>query len=389
VIDGNLWGVTRDERGGKRIRDKVQILDVNSATLHQVPIIRSHNSRQSAPNRWRGVFGISYFTDGNRVLWGENIVNNLAELPPVDVQSFQQSAVSNSLAVDKDSIYWAGNRVDSNQGLQKIRLETLTDLGNDLLSDGSSLYQSGVYQGSANGLKMIDQKVSQGGCTTVTDTILSSDAGVFDNGKKINDADSASFSIERWIPNRVLDYKDKRGLHLDKRTYIDEEFKRASEFIKEGEFFFGRRATYYVPKERTQTEKNNAKGMVFIKGLSPQLAEKNARFRGPRDYYYTDFITHIDNKTWYVLRKMDTQYKLEIIKLKNDQARVLERSFNSLVMLDNQTLYVVGKFPDRMKKFKIIGQYKTTGWYSGEDDVYQYNLDKGTRVPKNNEVLSN
>ncbi|ELW9066487.1 DKNYY family protein, partial [Escherichia coli] len=87
-----------------------------------------------------------WVTDGRVILWRGKIVSNPPGTPTVDIASFQAMG---RFAVDKYSLYFDGQRTESNSGASRVDLATLKAIeGNSTtLVDSKNLYLSGRRQG--------------------------------------------------------------------------------------------------------------------------------------------------------------------------------------------------------------------------------------------------
>ncbi|MXD08488.1 hypothetical protein FQ004_24870, partial [Escherichia coli] len=63
-----------------------------------------------------------WVTDGRVILWRGKIVSNPPGTPTVDIASFQAMG---RFAVDKYSLYFDGQRTESNSGASRVDLATL------------------------------------------------------------------------------------------------------------------------------------------------------------------------------------------------------------------------------------------------------------------------
>ena len=98
-----------------------------------------------------------WVTDGRVILWRGKIVSNPPGTPTVDIASFQAMG---RFAVDKYSLYFDGQRTESNSGASRVDLATLKAIeGNSTtLVDSKNLYLSGRRQGSSSNVTVLEKR---------------------------------------------------------------------------------------------------------------------------------------------------------------------------------------------------------------------------------------
>lgn len=161
-----------------------------------------------------------WITDGHVILWRGKIVSNPPGTPMVDVASFKALG---RFAVDKYSLYFDGQRTESNNGASKVDLATLKAIedNSSTLVDRHNLYLLGRRQASSDDFSVLQSKLwgdierfrprNEG--ATSRDLLIRHRQDVFLNGQRIADVDADTFHIIRWIPNSLLVYRDKHGEH--------------------------------------------------------------------------------------------------------------------------------------------------------------------------------
>ncbi|WP_213135343.1 DKNYY domain-containing protein [Citrobacter sp. FP75] len=161
-----------------------------------------------------------WVTDGHVILWRGKIVNNLPGAPTVDIASFQALG---RFAVDKYSLYFDGQRTESNSGASQVDLATLKAIeGNSTtLVDRHNLYLLGRRQASSKNFSVIQSKwwgntqrlYPPSDRDHSRDLLIRSQQSIFLNGRRITGVDVDTFHIIRWLPNSLLVYRDKHGEH--------------------------------------------------------------------------------------------------------------------------------------------------------------------------------
>lgn len=161
-----------------------------------------------------------WVTDGHAILWRGKIVSNPPGTPTVDIASFQALG---RFAVDKYSLYFDGQRTESNSGASQVDLATLKAIeGNSTsLVDRHNLYLLGRRQASSDDFSVLQSKW-RGNTQRLfppkehdysRDLLIHSQQSVFLNGRRIAGVDANTLHIIRWIPNSLLVYRDKNGEH--------------------------------------------------------------------------------------------------------------------------------------------------------------------------------
>lgn len=99
-----------------------------------------------------------WITDGHVILWRGKIVSNPPGTPMVDVASFKALG---RFAVDKYSLYFDGQRTESNSGASKVDLATLKAIedNSSTLVDRHNLYLLGRRQASSDDFSVLQSKL--------------------------------------------------------------------------------------------------------------------------------------------------------------------------------------------------------------------------------------
>ena len=160
-----------------------------------------------------------WVTDGRVILWRGKIVSNPPGTPTVDIASFQAMG---RFAVDKYSLYFDGQRTESNSGASRVDLATLKAIeGNSTtLVDSKNLYLSGRRQGSSSNVTVLEKRwwginprlMSVNRNLYSNDLLIRSGQNIYLNGAHLT-ANADSFEIIRWIPHSLLVFRDNKGLH--------------------------------------------------------------------------------------------------------------------------------------------------------------------------------
>ncbi|UGS39802.1 hypothetical protein G163CM_04870 [Pseudocitrobacter corydidari] len=169
----------------------------------------------------------AYVSDGRYVLWAGKIIRNPENTPRVDAATFQAFG---EFAADKKSLYFNGERTDSNLGDKRVDMATLeaTEIYG-LLKDKNNLYFMGRWLADATGFEVLawSDDAEQGSLLydparhrDVNDSLARTATQVFVNGAPIN-TDADTFEVVRWMPGSLLIYRDKNGEH--EYTIGDEE----------------------------------------------------------------------------------------------------------------------------------------------------------------------
>lgn len=160
-----------------------------------------------------------WVTDGRVILWRGKIVSNPPGTPTVDIASFQAMG---RFAVDKYSLYFDGQRTESNSGASRVDLATLKAIeGNSTtLVDSKNLYLSGRRQGSSSNVTVLEKRwwginprlMSVNRNLYSNDLLIRSGQNIYLNGVHLT-ANADSFEIIRWIPHSLLVFRDNKGMH--------------------------------------------------------------------------------------------------------------------------------------------------------------------------------
>ncbi|AXO82628.1 TPA: DKNYY family protein [Escherichia coli] len=160
-----------------------------------------------------------WVTDGHVILWRGKIVSNPPGTPTVDIASFQAMG---RFAVDKYSLYFDGQRTESNSGASRVDLATLKAIeGNSTtLVDSKNLYLSGRRQGSSSNVTVLEKRwwginprlMSVNRNLYSNDLLIRSGQNIYLNGVHLT-ANADSFEIIRWIPHSLLVFRDNKGMH--------------------------------------------------------------------------------------------------------------------------------------------------------------------------------
>lgn len=147
-----------------------------------------------------------WVTDGRVILWRGKIVSNPPGTPTVDIASFQAMG---RFAVDKYSLYFDGQRTESNSGASRVDLATLKSIeGNTTtLVDSKNLYLSGRRQGSSSDVTVLEKRwwginprlMGVNREMYSNDLLIRSGQNIYLNGVRLA-ANADSFEIIRWIP---------------------------------------------------------------------------------------------------------------------------------------------------------------------------------------------
>ncbi|HAN4510717.1 TPA: DKNYY family protein, partial [Escherichia coli] len=144
-----------------------------------------------------------WVTDGRVILWRGKIVSNPPGTPTVDIASFQAMG---RFAVDKYSLYFDGQRTESNSGASRVDLATLKAIeGNSTtLVDSKNLYLSGRRQGSSSDVTVLEKRwwginprlMSVNRNSYSNDLLIRSGQNIYLNGVHLT-ANADSFEIIR------------------------------------------------------------------------------------------------------------------------------------------------------------------------------------------------
>lgn len=142
-----------------------------------------------------------WITDGHVILWRGKIVSNPPGTPTVDVASFKALG---RFAVDKYSLYFDGQRTESNSGASKVDLATLKAIedNSSTLVDRHNLYLLERRQASSDDFSVLQSKLwgdierfrprNEG--ATSRDLLIRHRQDVFLNGQRIADVDADTFT---------------------------------------------------------------------------------------------------------------------------------------------------------------------------------------------------
>ena len=143
-----------------------------------------------------------WVTDGRVILWRGKIVSNPPGTPTVDIASFQAMG---RFAVDKYSLYFDGQRTESNSGASRVDLATLKAIeGNSTtLVDSKNLYLSGRRQGSSSNVTVLEKR-----WWGINPRLMSVNRNLYSNDLLIRSGQKI-----RWIPHSLLVFRDNKGMY--------------------------------------------------------------------------------------------------------------------------------------------------------------------------------
>ncbi len=198
-----------------------QFTGINSRDLYPVDNISGEQERYIFEDEVTTIKEeYHWMTDGHVILWRGKIVSNPPGTPTVDIASFKALG---RFAVDKYSLYFDGQRTESNSGASKVDLATLKTIedNSSTLVDRHNLYLLGRRQASSDDFSVLQSKLwgdiarfrppNEG--ANSRDLLIRHRQDVFLNGQRIADVDADTFHITRWIPNSLLVYRDTHGEH--------------------------------------------------------------------------------------------------------------------------------------------------------------------------------
>lgn len=185
----------------------------------------------------------AYHSDGRYVLYAGKIIRNPPGASPVDAASFRAFG---DFAVDKNSLYYKGERTDDNRGENHADIKTLRKITFDgawqpdwlglILRDERYLYVNGHRLDDPDSFTVLAQKPwDRSGnfsstfnpCVAVPfgpwDTLSRTRTKIMINGTQL-DADPDTFTIVRWMPDALLTWRDKNGQfrHVLNQDNLDE-----------------------------------------------------------------------------------------------------------------------------------------------------------------------
>jgi hypothetical protein len=301
----------------------------------------------------------NYFTDGQRVFWQGEIVTSSLDALPVNATSFTQPFEGYSFAADKHNIYFQGKRSDDNTAENKINIKKIKRLDEYILSDGVHLYHNGKYIGVAKGYKVIQTKGYGNGasCQQGVNIIARNIDSVFVDGVRIK-ADADSFSIKRWMPNTLLDYHDKNGVHTyaygANAAELSQTLNEKLGYISQG-FFVGRTTVSYTKSRNKITSRWQ---LVTIPNINPE------------DFKQLSNRVGTDGKKLYVLNgKMDDSSPLQLSVITLDASTEISEP----IIEGSKHLYFINE--TGVQVFEKYGKFITLSDYFAYDNAYVYVFD--------------
>ncbi|MBK5143596.1 DKNYY domain-containing protein [Budviciaceae bacterium BWR-B9] len=332
-----------------------RLKNVNLKAFHRVHSLSKNNKNWIDGVRFFG--DPNYFTDNVRVFFDGEILTNSPEEPAVDAKSFTQPFDNLAFAVDKFSIYYQGKRSDNNTGISHVDLATLKLIDSYIMMDKNNLYHAGQYIGVSKGFQVLKSKAyGDGASCHHGDNIISRNMNkVFVDGIPIS-ADADTFKIERWMPNILLDYSDKNGLHSYYYNNTEQEVKNLLaqdvEYLTQG-FYLSRSKVYYT---QSQNRKTREWQLTEIPDANPEF------FKVINQRVATD-----ENHLYILKGEFDSQSQLSL------QTMTLNSPPEQTSMpyhIEPSNIYFINQ--GGVQKFTLDGEFISLSDYFGHDDRHIY-----------------
>ncbi len=269
----------------------------------------------------------SWHSDGRYIIYAGKIVQNPAGTPPVDVMSFKAWG---DFAVDKNSIYYKGQRTDENGGKQRVDEKTLrkVELGSRwmpdrlglVLRDAHFLYIDGHRFDNPESFSVVAQKSwgQEGKFASTFFPCIAYPFGPWDiltrtrtklliNGEQL-DADPDNFSVVRWMPGTLFSWRDTHGVH---RKVIDQvRLTRNEDIFRQCDNF-------------TLLEKK----VFWRKG--PDCEQEELPGLDPEQFHpISDIVAQYQDKLFAISKTPFGQNQLDIITLDNPNL-IIDKRFNA------------------------------------------------------------
>ncbi|TLI96879.1 DKNYY domain-containing protein [Escherichia sp. E4385] len=296
-----------------------------------------------------------WVTDGHVMLWRGNRVINPPGTPVIDIASFR---AYDRFAVDKNSIYFDGKRVASNNGVDLATLKMNSGRNSTTLTDKNTLYLKGIPQGSASGMTLLGEKSWDRSPEfdrhykrdNSSDILIRFANKIYLNGDPIN-ADADSFQLIRWYPDSLLIYRDKRGM---KRL----SFGRGAGRLPKVDC-----ATFMLNEDNVQWSNTYNRSNDCVKETLPGV--------DPEQFHLlTERIAQYQDRLYVVKMSFFGEEDLEIIKLDTPDLQI-----DSRLSAGEKHGYFIHLYkPGSVQVFETFGKMhvdKKLGW----DDRYVYTWD--------------